>query len=100
MENYIEEFKRIVELKNEGRPCNGRYQDPRFDRNNDYIQPEGQQIPAGQQPRQGLSISKEINRMLGDLERNLFTVDPDTEQRCVQKNCIFIGGVEWKIQPN
>jgi hypothetical protein len=99
-ESYIREFKTIVELKNEGRPCNGKYEDPRFDRNGIFIQPEGQPpIPEDNLPTRELTISKEIKRMLENLEQQCFQVD-ETRERCVQNNCSFICGIPFEISLN
>ena len=101
MRYYIERFQEAIELKNEDRPCNGKYQDPRFDRDGTYIQIPGQpEVNIAEQPIQGLSISKEIDRMLNNMENSLFQVDPNRAGRCVQRNCRFIDGQAWKIEGN
>ncbi len=98
MRYYIGEFQRIIELKNEYRACNGKYQDPRFESDGTYIQPGGEIVDIANQPIRGLSISKEIDRMLNNMENSLFEVDPDRAGRCVQRNCIFVNGQAWKIE--
>ena len=99
MRYYIQRFQEAIELKNEDRPCNGKYQDPRFDRDGNYIQIPGQpELNVAEQPIQGLSISKEIDRMLNNMENDLFEVDRNRTGRCVQRNCSFIGGQAWKIE--
>lgn len=99
MRYYIERFQAAMELKNEDRPCNGKYQDPRFERDGTYIQIPGQpELNIAEQPIQGLSISKEIDRILNNMENSLFQVDPNRAGRCVQRNCTFVGGQAWKIE--
>ena len=96
MKYYIGEFQRIIELKNVDRACNGKYQDPRFTDEGEYIQGQAQ-LDIANQPIRGLSISKEINRMLDNMENSLFEVNSNREDRCVQRNCAFVGGKAWKI---
>ena len=98
MKYYIGDFQRIIELKNEDRACNGKYQDPRFTADGTYIQQPGQLLDIANQPIRGLSISKEIDRMLNNMETSLFTVDENREGRCVQQNCTFVNGQAWKIE--
>lgn len=100
MRYYIRDFQRIIELKNEDRACNGKYQDPRFRADGTYIQQQGQPLDPDNQPIQGFSISKEIDRMLNKMEYSLFRVDENREGRCVQQNCRFIRGQAWRIEEN
>ena len=109
-EYYIKRFIRTIELMNQGRPCNGKYKDERYDTNGDYIQPlneeEVEDWEIFQSPEE-YNIAKEIKNLLKKMKDNLF---PEDEQwaanngnGCLHRNCIanfqtqpVVSYADWK----
>ena len=93
MDAYINDFLVRCELIRTDRPCNGNYQDERYDKNGNWTGTDdptnADYTPIEERGAQEFNIATEIQNVLKDIEEDLFTVNKETADKCVQANCTF-----------